>query len=165
MLIYRDRVRSEWVDNNGHLRDAFYLLLFSLATDALMDDIGLDHPATQPALAPGADANTRRGHSLFTLQCQLHFQHEVKDGAQVEVRTRILAIDAKRLHLYCSLHLAGQEQEMAACEQMQLHVDMTGPKACAFLPEVLAKVQALAAQDATWPRSPLIGKVIGLPRR
>ena len=165
MLVYQDEVRPEWTDNNGHLRDAFYLLLFSLATDALMDDIGLDHPATLPALAPGADATTRRGHSLFTLQCHLHFQHEVKEGAQVEVLTRILAHDAKRLHLYCSLHLAGQEREMAVCEQMQLHVDMASPRACAFLPEVLAKVQALAAQDTAWPRSPLIGKLISLAQR
>lgn len=162
MLIYRDRVRAEWVDYNGHLRDAFYLLLFSMATDALMDAIGLDHPGTLPTPAPG---EPRRGHSLFTLQCHLHYLHEVKEGAQVEVHTRILAHDAKRLHLYCSLHLEGQEQEMAAAEQMQLHVDMAGPSACAFLPEVQASVERLAAEDAAWPRSPRIGKLIGLPQR
>ena len=165
MLIYRDQVRAEWVDGNGHMRDAFYLLLFSLATDALMDSIGLDHPATQPAPGPGADAARRRGHSLFTLQCNLHYLHEVKQGAQVEVHTRMLAHDAKRLHLYSALHLAGQAQEMAIAEQMQLHVDMAGPHACAFLPEVLARVQALTGEDADWPRSPLIGKLIGLGRR
>ena len=165
MLIYRNQVRAEWTDNNGHMRDAYYLLLFSLATDALMDSIGLDHPATLPAPAPGADAALRRGHSLFTLQCNLHYMHEVKLDAEVEVHTRILSHDAKRLHLYSALHLAGQSQEMAAAEQMQLHVDMAGPRACAFLPEVLARVQALAAEDAGWPRSPRIGKLIGLPQR
>ena len=165
MLIYQDEVRAEWTDNNGHMRDAYYLLLFSLATDALMDSIGLDHPATLPIALAGADPAQRRGHSLFTLECHLHYLLEVKEGAPVEVRTRILAHDTKRLHLFSSLHLAGQEQEMAAVEQMQLHVDMTGPRACAFLPEVLAKVQALAAQDAAWPRPPRIGKRIGLPMR
>ena len=165
MLIYRDQVRTEWTDNNGHMRDAYYLLLFSLATDALMDDIGLDHPATLPIAVTGAGPAQRRGHSLFTLECHLHYMHEVKQDAQVEVHTRILAHDTKRLHLYCSLHLAGQEQEMAAAEQMQLHVDMTGPRACAFLPDVLARVERLAEEDAAWPRSPRIGKRIGLPIR
>ena len=174
MLIYQDEVRPEWTDNNGHMRDAFYLLLFSLATDALMDHIGLDHPATLPAPAPRADASAassgaagvaRQGHSLFTLECHLHYLHEVKQGAQVEVHTRILTHDTKRLHLFSSLHLAGQEQEMAAAEQMQLHVDMAGPRACAFLPDVLDRVQRFAAEDAAWPRSPRIGKLIGLPQR
>ena len=165
MLVYQDEVRPEWTDNNGHMRDAFYLLLFSLATDALMDAIGLDHPATLPAPAPGADPLLRCGHSLFTLECHLHYLHEVKQGAQVEVHTRILTHDTKRLHLFSSLHLAGQEQEMAAAEQMQLHVDMAGPRACAFLPDVMDRVQRFAAEDAAWPRSPRIGKLIGLPQR
>ena len=39
---YRTTVLPEWVDYNGHLRDAFYLLIFSHATDALMDQLGLD---------------------------------------------------------------------------------------------------------------------------
>ncbi len=30
---YHDTVRAEWVDYNGHLRDAFYMLIFSFATD------------------------------------------------------------------------------------------------------------------------------------
>jgi acyl-CoA thioester hydrolase len=162
MLIYCDQVRAEWVDYNGHLRDAFYLLLFSLATDALMDHIGLDHPGSLPAPVAG---EARRGHSLFTLECHLHYLHEVRQGAQVEVLTRLLAHDAKRLHLYSSLHLAGQDKEMAAAEQMQLHVDMAGPSAAVFLPEVLARVEALAREDAPWPRPARIGKIIGLPRR
>lgn len=40
--IYRDTVKPEWVDYNGHLRDAFYMLIYSLSTDALMDRIELD---------------------------------------------------------------------------------------------------------------------------
>jgi acyl-CoA thioester hydrolase len=40
--IYRTAVLPEWIDYNGHLRDAYYALALSLATDALMDRIGLD---------------------------------------------------------------------------------------------------------------------------
>ena len=165
MLIYQDEVRPEWTDNNGHMRDAYYLLLFSLATDALMDAIGLDHPATLGAPAPGADPLQRLGHSLFTLQCNLHYLHEVREGAQVAVHTRVLAHDAKRLHLYSSLHLAGDARVMAAAEQMQLHVDMSGPRAAPFLPEPMAKVQALHAMDAAQPWPALAGKRIALPQR
>ena len=41
---YRSAVLPDWVDYNGHLRDAYYLLLFSLATDALMDQLGRAQP-------------------------------------------------------------------------------------------------------------------------
>ena len=33
------QIHPDWVDYNGHLRDAFYLLIFSYATDALMDTL------------------------------------------------------------------------------------------------------------------------------
>src|SRR4028118_1415727 len=34
---YRAEVGPEWVDYNGHLNEAHYLLIFSRATDALLD--------------------------------------------------------------------------------------------------------------------------------
>jgi acyl-CoA thioester hydrolase len=165
MLTYQDEVRAEWVDANGHMRDAYYLLLVSLASDALMDHIGLDHPGTLPAPPGNADPQQRRGHSLFTLQCNLHYLHEIRQGAKVLVYTRVLAHDAKRLHLYCSLLLAGDAREMAAAESMQLHVDMAGPRATPFLPDVLARVQALARADAALPWPALAGKRIALAQR
>ena len=32
----------EWIDYNGHLRDAYYAVILSDVTDAFMDRIGLD---------------------------------------------------------------------------------------------------------------------------
>ena len=66
---YQTRVSPAWVDYNGHLRDAFYLLIFSHATDALMDQLGLDEAG-----------RARTGHTLYTLECHLNFLAEVKEG-------------------------------------------------------------------------------------
>ena len=33
--IHRAAVRDEWLDYNGHLNEAYYVLIFSHATDAL----------------------------------------------------------------------------------------------------------------------------------
>ncbi len=41
-LIYRTALAPEWIDYNGHLRDAYYGLIASLACDALMDRLRLD---------------------------------------------------------------------------------------------------------------------------
>ena len=109
LTTYTTKILPDWVDYNGHLRDAFYLLIFSYATDALMDTLGLD-----------SENREASGHSLFTLELHLNYLHEVKLGAEVEVHTQLIAHDAKRLHLYHSLHLVGEARELAGNEQMLL---------------------------------------------
>lgn len=121
LITYRTPVQEDWVDYNGHLRDAFYLLIFSYATDALMERIGLD-----------ADSRGQSGNSLFTLEAHINYLHEVKLGSEVWVQTQIIGFDRKRLHVYHSLHRAGFDEVLAASEQMLLHVDLVGPKSAPF---------------------------------
>lgn len=153
LITYQTAILPDWVDYNGHLRDAFYLLIFSYATDALMDHLGLD--------SSGREAS---GNSLFTLECHINYLHEVKEGATVEVRTQLLGHDRKRLHLYHSLHLAGTEEALAASEQMLLHVDLAGPRSAPFAGAVLAKVEALGEAHRQLPTPACVGRVIGLPK-
>jgi acyl-CoA thioester hydrolase len=93
----------------------------------------------------------------------LNYLHEVKLGADVEVHTQLIAHDAKRLHLYHSLHLVGDEKELAGNEQMLLHVDLAGPHSAPFTESTLEKLTAISAEQADLPRPALLGRVIGLP--
>ncbi|MCK9801056.1 thioesterase family protein [Pseudomonas sp. MAFF 302030] len=149
---YRTHVISDWVDYNGHLRDAFYLLIFSYATDALMDQLGLD-----------SEHREASGHSLFTLELHLNYLHEVKLDTHVEVHTQIIGHDRKRLHLYHSLHKVGDPQELAGNEQMLLHVDLAGPRSTPFSEALLNRLQAISAEHAKLPRPAYIGRVMALP--
>ena len=81
----------------------------------------------------------------------------------MEVHTQLIAFDAKRLHLYHSLHLVGDEKELAGNEQMLLHVDLAGPNSAPFTEATLEKLTAISAEQADLPRPPLLGRVIGLP--
>ncbi|AKA83106.1 4-hydroxybenzoyl-CoA thioesterase [Pseudomonas synxantha] len=154
LTTYTTQVLADWVDYNGHLRDAFYLLIFSYATDALMDTLGLD-----------SDNRDASGHSLFTLELHLNYLHEVKLDAEVEVRTQLIAHDAKRLHLYHSLYRVGEDRELAGNEQMLLHVDLAGPQATPFTAATLEKLAAISTEQAELPKPALLGRVIGLPVR
>ena len=40
--IYRAVVEPDWIDYNGHMNVAYYVLVFDRATDAFLDYIGLD---------------------------------------------------------------------------------------------------------------------------
>lgn len=148
MITYQTAVLEEWVDYNGHLRDAFYLLIFSYATDAFMERIGVDPQ--------------RDNHSLFTLECHLNFVHEVKRGSEVQVRTRVLAHDRKRVQVYHTLHLHGADEVLAASEQMLLHVDLQGPKSAVFGEATAAVLAGLFDKQQRLPVAEYAGRRIGL---
>lgn len=152
LTTYRTPVLPDWVDYNGHLRDAFYLLIFSYATDAFMERIGLD-----------GDNRDVTGHSLFTLECHLNYLHEVKVDTHVWVDTQVLGFDRKRLHLYHSLHREGFDEALAASEQMLLHVDLAGPKSAPFEARVVERLQGIVAEQGDLPAAAFVGRVIGLP--
>ena len=40
--LYRAQLLPEWIDYNGHVRDAYYGLVLSYAIDDIMDHLGLD---------------------------------------------------------------------------------------------------------------------------
>jgi acyl-CoA thioester hydrolase len=149
LISYRTPIQAAWVDYNDHLRDAYYLLIFSYATDALMDCIGLD-----------SDSREQSGHSLYTLECHLNFLHEVKRGTQVWVQTHIVGFDHKRLHLYHSLHREGADQALAASEQMLLHVDLAGPRSAPFAAHSVQSLSELVARQKDLPPAAFLGRVI-----
>lgn len=153
LTTYTTNIQPDWVDYNGHLRDAFYLLIFSYATDALMGTLGLD-----------SENREASGHSLFTLELHLNYLHEVKLGAEVEVHTQLIDHDAKRLHLYHSLHLVGDEKELAGNEQMLLHVDLAGPHAAPFTEASLQRLSAISQEQIDLPRPALLGRVISIKK-
>ncbi|CAN7200470.1 thioesterase family protein [Aquipseudomonas alcaligenes] len=152
LTTYRTAIPAEWVDYNGHLRDAFYLLIFSYATDALMDHIGLDEAGRASS-----------GHTLYTLECHLNFLAEVKLGAGVEVRTQVLAHDAKRLHIHHGLYPEGGDDLLAASEQMLMNVESASARSAPFASTVAERVGGLAAAHRQLPPPVHVARVIGLP--
>jgi acyl-CoA thioester hydrolase len=138
--IYTTPVRPEWIDYNGHVRDAYYGLIASEATDALMDRIGLD-----------AAYRARSGCTLYTVEMHLHFLQEVKQADTVEVAVRILGVDRKRIHASFEIARAGAAQPAASAEMMLLHVRQERERVAIapFAPEVAEKLAQLAATSAT----------------
>jgi acyl-CoA thioester hydrolase len=137
--VYGTPVLPEWIDYNGHLRDAYYGLIFSQATDALMDRIGLDAPY-----------RARTGCTLYTVEMHLHYLQEVKAADTTEVGLRILGVDAKRIHVALELTCKGKSGVAAAAEVLLLHVRQHagGVSTAAFPAEIAAALEALRKQSA-----------------
>jgi acyl-CoA thioester hydrolase len=139
--IYRTGIAPEWVDYNGHLRDAYYWLIVSLATDALMDRLGLDAPYRE-----------RTRCTLYTVEAHIHYLREVKQTDVAEVFVHILDADAKRIHAGFELRRAGCPETAAAAEVMLLHVHQGETVASAPFPAaVLEAIARLRDESAGTP--------------
>lgn len=131
--VYRTAIAKEWIDYNGHLRDAYYALIVSQATDALMDRLGMD-----------AAYRAATSCTLYTLEMHLHFLKEVKQEQSVEVSVRLLGADRKRLHAACELSCEGAAEPSAGAELVLLHVHQGATvRSQGFPPEVVARIAEL----------------------
>ncbi|GLX16270.1 carnitine dehydrogenase [Pseudomonas straminea] len=151
-VTYKTAVQPTWVDYNGHLRDAYYLLICSFATDGLMDLIGLDEAG-----------RARTGHTLYTMECHLNFLAEVKLGVELQVRTQLLGHDRKRLHIHHLLERCDDRQVVAESEQMLMNIDTANGRSAPFDGEVAERIAELVEAQHGAPRSVYVGRVIGLP--
>jgi acyl-CoA thioester hydrolase len=151
--IFETPILPEWIDYNGHLRDAYYGLIVSLASDALMDRLGLD-----------ASYRARTGCTLYTLEMHLHYLHEVHRSDTVTVSVRIEGADHKRIHATFEMRRAGDSALAATTEVLLLHVHQTGEKvgAAPFPPEVSAALAQLQAASATLPPEGPASRRMGL---
>jgi acyl-CoA thioester hydrolase len=148
---YRDLVRPEWVDANGHLNMGYYVVVFDLATDAFFDWVGIgqDH---------------RRAHPIttFCLEAHVVYVREVRAGAPLRFTSQLLAYDAKRLHYLHAMYHATEGYLAATNELVSLHVSRETRRAAPMAPSVLERLATIQAAHDRLPRPPQVGRVMGL---
>lgn len=138
MLALRRTCPGSWVDFNGHMRDAYYVLLVSFANDQTMEELGM-----------GPAYLGRTGRTLYNLDTRARYLKEAHQGDPLRVEMRLLAADRKRLHLHSLIRHDRTEAPLAAVEAVLLHVNQAGgPKAEPFPADIAALVAARLARDA-----------------
>ncbi len=138
LKIYSTAIAPEWIDYNGHLRDAYYGLILSYASDALMDRLGLD-----------ADYRRASGCTLYTLEQHMHFLHEIKLSDRLDVLVRVLAADRKRIHAAFDFYCDRYKDPVYIGEMMLLHVRQDpSPVSVPFPPSIVHSLEALVASTS-----------------
>jgi len=148
---YRDRVRSEWIDDNDHMNMGYYAVVFDLATDAWFDYIGFD-------------TEHRQKHKVanYTLECHISYLREVGEGDPLRFTTLLLGFDEKRLHY---LHQMWHEKEgyvAATIELMHLHVSRITRRSAPMAPVLIKRLTSIRTVHETLPIPPQVGRSIGL---
>jgi acyl-CoA thioester hydrolase len=142
---HRDVVRPEWLDSNGHMNLAYYVVVFDRGTDAWLDMAGLGAPYRA------------EGGMVFAVESHTLYRRELRLGAAMLVRTWLVAADSKRVHL---AHEMSSEGALSAMQEVLfVHVWIDSRRVVPFSAEVAGRVAALAGEPAPdW-----IGRRIGLP--
>lgn len=130
MIEFRDRVRPEWIDYNGHLSEPFYVMVFGFATTNLMDVTGIDEKY-----------RTETGHSLYTVEAHVRYLHEVGPDAELLVTTSVVSAGAKKVRL---CHEMSVGHTLVATEELlALHVG--GARATPFPEHIAVRLGKLIA--------------------
>jgi acyl-CoA thioester hydrolase len=149
---YEAVVRPEWIDSNGHLNLAYYVVVFDLATDALYAKLNI-----------GDAYRDRTGNSCFTAETHTLYEREVHLGDRLHVKCWLLGADTKRLHYFHEMFHTESGDRSAVQELMALHIDMSTRRVAPYPPDRYAALQQAVAEyaPATLPKG--AGRRIALP--
>lgn len=153
LCLLQTTVAAQWVDYNGHMSESCYLLVFGDNSDAFFRFVGID------------EAYRAAGHSLYTVQTQLHNLREVSEGEPIRLTLQLLDADDKRLHIFHAMFHGTSGDLLATGEQMLVHVDMQAGRSVPMPPAMQDKVQAIRTAHAGLPRPAQAGAPIGIRRK
>ncbi|MEU8781470.1 thioesterase family protein [Streptomyces sp. NPDC048637] len=138
--LFRQTVRDEWTDYNGHLSEAYYVLIFGFATDALMDAAGLD-----------AAYRKRTGCSLYTVEAHVRYLHEVARDSELTVHTTVLGVDGKKLRILHEMFTGEPSGEPVATEELfTLHIDQAAGRSAPLPGAPRAYLTGLVTAAPEW---------------
>ena len=158
-ILHRETVQPDWIDYNGHMNLAYYVLVFDHATDALQDVVGLD--------AAYRDAT---GGSIFVVEAHITYDDEVKLGEELWVRPRVVDVDGKRLQIFHEMFAGpvGREdlgRPAATNELMILHVDLNSRRVTPFPPEIFNRLERMKIDQSIYPLPAQAGRRIEMKKK
>ena len=115
------RVKSEWTDYNGHMNLAYYIHLFDLAWETMLQRFNM-----------GEDSAKGEKRTTFAVESHTTYNQEVKVGEEVDMNLIFLDHDKKRV-VY-KLEMINKEKKYLAAtsEVLSVYVDFKIRKVVEF---------------------------------
>ncbi len=149
-----ETVRPEWVDYNGHMNVAYYVLVFDHATDAVLDLLDL-----------GEAYRRRARRSVFVGEAHVTYEQEVNAGDRLNVGSRILGFDGKRIILFHEMYRDGTDGLVATNEVLCLHVDLDSRRTAPIPAAAAERIERAVSEGSGVARPSRAGRAIGLETR
>ncbi len=140
-------VLPEWIDYNGHMNVAYYLLAFDHGVDALWDQLGITSEYIETTKC-----------STFAVECHVTYQMELRQDDPFLVTTQILAYDKKRIHQFQRMYHAEDKYLAATAEWMNLHVDLRNRRVQPWTDTILTALREFTDSQGVLPMPDEAGK-------
>ena len=124
MILKTEKVIKEWTDYNGHLNVAYYVRIFDIAADIMLDNFKM-----------GGVSAKKDKKSTFVVEMHTHYNQEVKLGEEVETHLTYIDHDKKRIHYKLSMFHKEKKYLAATNEILSLYVDLNQRKVVEFDPD------------------------------
>jgi len=151
--INRGTVLPEWIDINGHMNVAYYVLAFDFAVDALWSDFGLTNEHIMS-----------NNSSTFAVESHVLYRRELLQNDPYIVTTQILAFDQKRIHQFQRMYHATGGFLAATAEWMNLHVDMNTRAVAPWPDDILRAIERVAHAQGEWPWPEDVGRIMRIQK-
>jgi acyl-CoA thioester hydrolase len=152
--LWRETVRPEWIDYNGHMNVAYYVLILDHAVDALWEYLGI-----------GRGYRTATSGSTFAVEAHVTYAQELTEESPVRSTSRLIGFDAKRIHHYHELYHAEAGFLAATAEFLSLHVDLSTRRVTPMPDAVQRRLAEVMASHDSLPRPEKLGRTIKVPAR
>ena len=119
-----EKVIKEWTDYNGHLNVAFYVHIFDIAADIMLDSFKM-----------GGISAKKDKKTTFVAEMHTIYNQEVRLGEEVETKLTYIDHDKKRIHYRLSMFHKEKKYLAATNEVLSLYVDLSKRKVVEFDPD------------------------------
>ena len=124
MILKTEKVIKEYTDYNNHLNVAYYVLIFDLAADVMLDNFKM-----------GGESAKRDQKTTFVAEMHTVYNQEVRLGEEVETHVTYVKHDKKRIHYRLSMFHKEKKYLAATNEVISLYVDLSKRKVIEFDPD------------------------------
>ena len=121
MILKTEKVIKDWTDYNGHLNVAFYVRIFDIAADVMLDNFNMG------GISAKKDKKTTFVAEMYTM-----YKQEVRLGEEVETHLTYIDHDKKRIHYRLSMFHKEKKYLAATNEVLSLYVDLEKRKVTEF---------------------------------
>ena len=121
MILKTEKVIKDWTDYNGHLNVAFYVHIFDIAADIMLDNFKM-----------GGESAKKDKKTTFVAEMHTIYKQEVRLGEEVETHLTYVDHDKKRIHYRLSMFHKEKKYLAATNEVLSLYVDLSKRKVIEF---------------------------------
>ena len=121
MILKKEKVIKEYTDYNNHLNVAYYVRIFDIAADVMLDNFNM-----------GGTSAKKDKKTTFVAEMSTSYKQEVKLGEEVETHITFVDHDKKRIQYKLSMFHKEKKYLAATNEVLFLYVDLAQRKVVEF---------------------------------